>query len=85
VYTASKQNFYTRCSFDFYGGDMPNGTSRQTTLKGCVDRCSTTTGCVAVSYGSGTCYLKSALRPAVYSADVNGMFVLWSVARALLM
>lgn len=70
---ANKKNFYTRCSFDFYGGDMANGISKQTTMKACVDKCAMTTGCVAVSYGSSTCYLKSILRPAVYSSNTNGM------------
>ncbi|KAF3043727.1 hypothetical protein E8E12_008859 [Didymella heteroderae] len=75
VYRANNRNFYTRCNFDFYGGDMPNGVSQQKTLKGCVDKCATTANCVAVSYGSGLCYMKSVLRPAVYSANVNGVYV----------
>ncbi|KAF1926481.1 uncharacterized protein M421DRAFT_217426 [Didymella exigua CBS 183.55] len=75
VYAANKKNFYTRCSFDFYGGDMAKGVSEQKDLKACVDKCSTTTSCVAVSYGSGTCYLKSTLNPAIYRANVNGAYI----------
>lgn len=74
VYKANSKNFYARCNFDFYGGDMTGGSSKQTSLKNCVDKCSTTAGCVAVSYTTGgTCYMKNTLKPAVYSANVNGM------------
>jgi len=76
LYKANNKNFYARCNFDFYGGDMNGGASKQTSLKNCVDKCSTTSGCVAVSYVTGgTCYMKNALKPAVYSANVNGKFV----------
>lgn len=53
---------------------MPGGISKQTALKGCVDKCAVTKNCVAVSYATdGTCYLKSVLKQAVYSANLNGM------------
>ncbi|KAJ4337472.1 hypothetical protein N0V87_004618 [Didymella glomerata] len=76
VYKANSKNFYARCNFDLYGGDMTGGSSKQTSLKNCVDKCSTTAGCVAVSYTTGgTCYMKNTLKPAVYSANVNGVYV----------
>ena len=53
---------------------MTNGNSRQTSMKACVDKCASTTGCVGVSYSTATsqCYMKSTLKAAVYSSNTNG-------------
>lgn len=56
---------------------MPQGVSKQATLKACVDKCAATPSCVGVSYAAdSTCYMKSDLKPGVYSEDVDGMFML---------
>ncbi|KAF2626425.1 hypothetical protein BU25DRAFT_472139 [Macroventuria anomochaeta] len=74
-YTSNSKTFYTRCGFDFYGGDMADGNSKVANMKRCVDKCATTKGCVGVSFSTSTktCYLKSVLQPAVYSSNTNGM------------
>lgn len=56
---------------------MPRGVSKQATLKACVNKCAATPSCVGVSYAAdSTCYMKRNLKPAVYSENVDSMFML---------
>lgn len=77
-YQLGSKYLVARCTFDVYGGDTPQGISKQAKLKLCIDQCAATQRCVAVSYAADTsCYVTSELKPARYSDSVNSMFMLW--------
>lgn len=63
TYTAKNGGSYTvKCGVDYWGGDL---SSVQTaTFEACMDACDATSGCIDVSYSSGTCYMKSVLNTA---------------------
>lgn len=62
-YKAKSGGSYTvECGVDYWGGDL---SSLQTsTFEACMDACDAATGCIDVSYSSGTCYMKSVLNTA---------------------
>lgn len=65
TYTALNSDVFTiACAIDHAGGDLSNVQSP--TFGSCLNTCSTTSGCVAVSYvpGSGYCYMKSTVNAA---------------------
>lgn len=63
TYTAKNGGSYTvQCGVDYWGGDL--SSVQTSTFEGCMDACDTTTGCIDVSYSSGTCYMKNALNTA---------------------
>ncbi|KAI9696151.1 MAG: hypothetical protein M1820_008292 [Bogoriella megaspora] len=63
IYTASNgAQFLIECEVDHVGGDLQMKYTDN--FKDCVDLCSTTSGCVDVSYSGAACYLKKDLRPA---------------------
>lgn len=72
-YLTAGKVFYARCTIDLYGGDIPGGAASAAGIKECADRCGITQGCVAASYKIPTkiCYLKSTLKPGVYSPLVD--------------
>ncbi|TLD20146.1 hypothetical protein E2P81_ATG09216 [Venturia nashicola] len=60
IYQASNGGTYQiLCSLDSYGGDISGAPSPS--LSACMDTCDKTTGCIDISYTSGTCWLKSSL------------------------
>ncbi|KAJ8116343.1 hypothetical protein OPT61_g2196 [Boeremia exigua] len=63
VYAAKSGGSYTvECGVDYWGGDL---SSVQTaTFEACMDACDATTGCIDVSFSSGTCYMKNTLNSA---------------------
>lgn len=68
TYKAANGGSYTiRCQKDHYGGDI--GSRTTTSLSDCVDACDATTGCVDVSYVSGSpnCWLKGSPLAAAYA------------------
>jgi acetyl-CoA carboxylase beta subunit len=66
--------FVARCQMDFYGGDM--GLTVTEDLTSCVDECAATEGCMAVSFSTGTCYMKSSIQQNVYSQWVQAAYLL---------
>lgn len=77
-----------RCNRDFYGGD-----SISQTVAGyyeCVDLCLNSDGpCQAVSFAefddgseAGRCYLKNALKSAVYDPHIHGTYLNYSKVAA---
>lgn len=74
VYSAANgETFTVQCYVDHSGGD--SGYVGAATLDACITTCSTTAGCVAVSWvpGSpGTCWLKTTLMSAVSNSGVWG-------------
>ncbi|KAF2490281.1 hypothetical protein BU16DRAFT_543629 [Lophium mytilinum] len=54
--TIGTSSFQITCDYDYWGGDIT--MSWETTLSNCLATCSTTTGCVAISYNGGACYMK---------------------------
>jgi hypothetical protein len=69
LYPANGKNFYARCNYDYYGGDINVGSTES--LTECVDNCSTFAGCVAVTWVEGTCYLKNNNTKIVYNSWVD--------------
>ncbi|KAF3044328.1 hypothetical protein E8E12_008185 [Didymella heteroderae] len=69
TYKAKNGGSYNiECGVDYWGGDL---SSMQTsTFEACMDACDAATGCIDVSYSSGTCYKKSVLNTASSAAWV---------------
>lgn len=68
TYTSScGATYQVECFKDRYGSVMAPSPVTTSSFKDCVDLCSSTSGCVDVSWSqgfpSGTCYLKSAVGP----------------------
>ena len=53
--------FQIACSTDYVGNDF--ATVQTASYADCLAACSTTQGCVAVSYTNGFCYLKNGVNP----------------------
>lgn len=63
TYKAKSGGSYTiECGVDYWGGDL--SSVQTSTFEACMDACDTATGCVDVSYSSGTCYMKNVLNTA---------------------
>jgi hypothetical protein len=63
TYNVKNGGSYTvECGVDYWGGDL--SSAQTSTFEACMDTCDTTTGCLDVSYSSGTCYMKSVLNTA---------------------
>jgi predicted heme/steroid binding protein len=61
TYTATNGGKYTvECGIDYAGGDLLTVDSI-TTFQTCMDACDATTGCIDVSWVTGSCYLKNEL------------------------
>ncbi|KAH4408601.1 hypothetical protein HBH92_146810 [Parastagonospora nodorum] len=73
TYTTAAGTFKTSCDTDFYGNDI--GITSADNLSQCMKNCAGTTGCKAVSWSTGTCYLKS--------IGSNGIFSQWVDAAAM--
>ncbi|KAL5119182.1 hypothetical protein ACEQ8H_002890 [Pleosporales sp. CAS-2024a] len=61
--------FRTSCNTDYYGEDL--ALSRTKDLGDCIAQCADFSGCKAVAWSTGTCYLKSAARNVIYSQWVD--------------
>ena len=59
TYQSGGQSYTVLCGYDNYGGDLSYLTT--STFELCIAACSSTSGCIDVSYTEGNCYLKSAL------------------------
>ena len=57
TYTTASSSYQIHCGTDYYGGDLPSTTTA--TFEDCLSACDSATGCLAVAYVSGSCYLKS--------------------------
>lgn len=64
---ANGGSYLIRCQIDHYGGDI--GSRTTTSLSDCADACDATSGCVDISYVSGSpnCWLKGSPLAAAYS------------------
>jgi hypothetical protein len=63
TYKAKTGGSYTvECGVDYWGGDL--SSVQTSTFEACMDACDAATGCVDVSYSSGTCYMKNVLNTA---------------------
>jgi hypothetical protein len=71
IYSSNGKRFIARCNVDFYGGD--SGITFTDNLSGCIQQCANTAGCQAVSWSTGTCYLKSTTLQGVWNQWVMGM------------
>jgi hypothetical protein len=77
VFTATNGDTYTvECGIDHSGGDLPGGGTYVDSLDACINLCSSTTGCVDVSWVSGSpqgaCYLKGSVGTANPNSGVLG-------------
>lgn len=63
TYKAKNGGSYTiACGIDHWGGDL--SSVQTSTFEACMDACDATTGCIDVSYSSGSCYMKNVLNTA---------------------
>ncbi|KAI9658744.1 MAG: hypothetical protein M1821_002304 [Bathelium mastoideum] len=70
TYTASNgDQFVIECKFDRTGGDL--SMKYTDNFQGCVDLCSSTPGCIDVSYSGTACYMKDKLKDG-HSAGCSG-------------
>jgi predicted heme/steroid binding protein len=70
TYTAKNGGKYqVECGIDYAGGDLHTVDST-TTFQTCMDACDATTGCIDVSWVTGSCYLKNVLNPALELSHV---------------
>ena len=60
--------FTISCGVDYYGSDLQN--IQTDTFADCIDSCSSTDGCVDVSYLGTTCYMKDALTQSTSNDNV---------------
>jgi hypothetical protein len=72
TYTTAAGTFKTSCNTDFYGNDI--GITSADDLTQCMKNCVSTTGCKAVSWSTGTCYLKSIGSNGIFSQWIDGRF-----------
>ena len=64
-------NYKIECGTDYPGvGDM--GSTQTPSFTDCMDTCTSTSGCVAVSYSGNSCYMKNAIGPATPNNGVWG-------------
>lgn len=73
TYTANGASYLVECFTDHLGGDL--SSTRTSTLDACITTCSTTTGCIAVSWvpgAPGFCYMHSTLTAASTNNGVWG-------------
>jgi hypothetical protein len=79
TYVSNQQTFVVDCGVDYQGGDLQTVNVADNDLNGCLDACSSTTGCQgAVVYGAA-CYLKSdTSRPKTSSGLSAGRIVVAS-------
>jgi hypothetical protein len=73
TYTTDTGAFKASCNTDFYGNDMAITSSDN--LSECMKNCANTPGCKAVSWSTGTCYLKNAVSNGMFSQWVDGMLL----------
>ncbi len=60
AYTAANGDEFTiMCGVDYAGGDL--AATNTDTFAECIEACSTTTGCIDVSYAAPSCYMKKAV------------------------
>ncbi|KAH6644082.1 hypothetical protein C7974DRAFT_14111 [Boeremia exigua] len=71
--TSNGATLQVNCGVDYFGGDLQRAET--TTLAGCINACAATAGCVAASFVSQNCYLKSTLKPGLPNANVVGIIV----------
>ncbi|KAI4915150.1 uncharacterized protein J4E92_009426 [Alternaria infectoria] len=67
--TANQKPFIAQCNWDYYGGDIAYKSTESMTK--CVDVCSVTTGCVAVTWFDQNCYLKNNNTNMIYNNNVD--------------
>jgi predicted heme/steroid binding protein len=71
TYTAKNGGKYqVECGIDYAGGDLLTVDS-MTTFQTCMDACDATTGCIDVSWVTGSCYLKNELTTALELSHVS--------------
>ena len=59
TYTTASNSYEIHCGTDYYGGDL--STAKTANFQDCLSACDSATGCLAVAYVSGQCYLKKQL------------------------
>jgi hypothetical protein len=62
------RSYIIECGVDHFGGDLTAVDSA--TFESCMDVCDSTTGCLDVSWVSGSCYMKNTLTTASQSQNV---------------
>jgi hypothetical protein len=73
-YSSSGKNFYMRCDYDIWGGDIT--MIKTPTFSLCMDTCAKTTGCVGVGYyifdpENQTCFMKSVMNYGMLHTSVG--------------
>ena len=77
TYTSSNGDEFTiMCGVDYAGGDI--SATITDTFAECIDACSTTTGCIDVSYAAPSCYMKNALNELI-----EGRSWVWTAKQVL--
>jgi hypothetical protein len=74
--SANGDEFTIMCGVDYVGGDL--STTTTDTFAQCIEACSTTSGCIDVSYAAPSCYMKSALND-----PVDGRSWVWTAKQVL--
>ncbi|KAF1348638.1 hypothetical protein BDV97DRAFT_399202 [Delphinella strobiligena] len=67
--TSNNATFEIQCGKEMDGGIL--STVAATSFEACMDTCSTTDTCVAVSYTTGYCYLKNTIVPSTTASWMN--------------
>jgi hypothetical protein len=74
ILTVSNGDVYGICSGnDFYGGDLQDGAPMPD-LEACNEACSKKSNCVAVSFTSGSCWLKETRNSASLNTNVDAAY-----------
>lgn len=73
IYNIANKNWLIECGFDRQGDDLSDYTLQTTaTLDDCVSLCSSTSGCVDVSYIDSFCYLKPLVESPIFNENSLG-------------
>ncbi|MCJ1332648.1 hypothetical protein MMC10_009341, partial [Thelotrema lepadinum] len=70
TYTTASHSYEIHCGTGYYGGDL--SSTNTATFEDCLSSCDSATGCLAVAYVSGTCYLKSQVNSPTINSGVWG-------------
>ena len=70
TYTTTSHSYEIHCATDYYGGDLPSTTTAS--FEDCLSACDSATGCLAVAYVSGSCYLKNQVNSPITNSAVWG-------------
>jgi hypothetical protein len=71
IFTSSNSTIYlVECQVDHYGGDL--GITQTDTVESCLEQCTKTPQCIAVSFDVYNCYMKSTILPPYTATNIVG-------------